>query len=108
MGNCPRCCGELQPCPLAYLGGCPETVHAATGEHGCPSPALTDVVNGLGALLLAGAYVTQPAVWPGFQAYVEAMTGADYSRALPGMRLAIDVVDQLRDVIDGAITMGGP
>lgn len=50
----------------------------------------------LSALLLAGDYVAQPEVWPGFVAHVERTMGSEFHSRPEHMELAVRIVDTLR------------
>lgn len=57
----------------------------------------------LSALLLAGDYVAQPEVWPGFAAHVERMTGTGFRSKPEDMELAVGLVDAIRAGLAGVL-----
>lgn len=60
------------------------------------------VQRALAGLLLTGAFVNQPEVWPGFVAFVERNTGKQWAARPETMTVALHLVEHLRKELEGA------
>jgi hypothetical protein len=59
--------------------------------------AIESARRALSALLLAGMFVSEPGVWPGFVAFVERQTGKEWAATPQDMTVAIQIADTMRD-----------